>query len=78
MSEEKEIFRVIHYKEVLSFFKAIGMIDELEQGKISCNICGVKINSENFGAVTNKSNKLIFCCKSESCIRKFLLTSGRR
>jgi len=71
MKREREIIRAIYHKDVVNFFKSIGLFDELERSEILCSICGEKITAENFRAVTRKSNELLFCCNKDSCVQKF-------
>jgi dimeric dUTPase (all-alpha-NTP-PPase superfamily) len=71
MKREREAIRAIYHKDIVNFFKSIGLFDKLESGEILCSICGEKITVENFRTVTRKSNELLFCCDKDPCIQKF-------
>ena len=72
MKREREVIRAIYHKDIVNFFKSIGLFDKLERGEILCSICGEKISVDNFRAVTRKSNELLFCCDKDQCIQKFV------
>lgn len=65
---EKEVIRTIYHKNVMEFFDAIGLTEEIVGGGIQCAVCGQIITPENFKVVTRRSGKLLFCCDNESCI----------
>ena len=68
---EKEVIRAVYHKDVINFFESIGLIEKLNEGELKCAICGERITSANFRAVTRKSGNLLFCCDKESCILAF-------
>jgi len=71
----KEAIRTIHDAEVADFFRSIGLLEELEQGKVSCVICSESLTIASFRAVARKEQKLIFCCSRTSCYASFILRS---
>ena len=68
----KEAIRAIHDAEVVDFFRSIGLLEELGQGKVSCVICAEPLTIASFRAVARKEQKLIFCCSRTSCYASFI------
>lgn len=64
----KEVFRAIHSAELEDFFRRLGVFEKFNEGELRCHVCGVSIDTENFGAVTRKGGALLFLCSKETCM----------
>jgi hypothetical protein len=74
----KEHIRAIHNDEVVNFFRSIGLLSDLEDGKLSCEICSDPLTVASFQAAAKLNGKLIFCCNRPSCYLIFLFkTQGK-
>jgi len=69
----KEAIRAIHDDEVANFFRSIGLLKELEEGKLHCAICGDPLTTASFRAATRVHSQPIFSCDRPSCYMTFIL-----
>ena len=63
----QEVVRAVHGDEVEMFFQRIGLLEDLNEGKIICHSCKTVISPENFGFVTKKNGDLLFSCRNSDC-----------
>ena len=63
----KQIFRVVHDKEVRDLFSRLRLLGDLENGQIACTNCCRVLTDENFCAVGRVDNELVFLCHDASC-----------
>ena len=72
----KERVTAVHYAEVREFFRSVGLIQDLDAGRLTCNLCGVVITSGNFRALTKKEGRILILCDREDCRGSFLFESA--
>jgi len=69
---KKHKIHAIHESDLDEFLKNIGLLDALENGKLTCDICGCKISRENFGCVYPTESEIKICCSKLECYEKAL------
>lgn len=69
---DKILVRAVYERDVKSFLKRLGLIEEVENGDISCHFCGGTITVESFGGILRKDGELRFFCDRIECYVKVL------
>lgn len=69
----KETIRAIHEAEVEDFFRSLGLLEFLENGKLSCDVCGKPLTRTSFLAVARRRGEFVFCCDRPTCAMTFAM-----
>lgn len=54
-------------KEILA---ALGLLENFNEGKLSCFFCGKKLTHENFGAIFSEQGHIHMTCSDSKCMGK--------
>lgn len=71
MKKKREI-HAVHESDLDDFLENIGLLEDLENGKLICDICGCKVSRENFRCVYPIAGEIKICCSKLECYQKAL------
>lgn len=57
-------------EELENLLKSKGLLEDLENGKITCSICGETLTIRNIGAIHVLGGNVKLCCDAEECINQ--------
>lgn len=60
----------IYSDELPSVLKKLGLYDDVVNGRISCYICGRRLDLSNIGGIMGVNGKPVLICDSYACILK--------
>lgn len=58
----------IHQSETEEYLSSIGLLEDLNEGNLSCKNCGDDLNIDNIGLMRRSEGDLILCCDKFRCI----------
>ncbi len=53
------------------WLSSLGLLDNLNENKISCLVCGSPINIDNWQLVSRVKGQIVMCCDDALCIARF-------
>jgi hypothetical protein len=62
----------VHERNLVELLQSMGLLEHLENGKISCRFCGRKITMKNLGCIFPSGNEIVFCCDDMKCFEQVL------
>lgn len=69
---ERVPLRAVYEKDVEIFLMQLDLLENINQGVISCKFCAKKISKENFGGLIRISGNLEIFCDSIECYMRVL------
>ncbi len=65
---KKDVVRAVHDNDLRHFLESIGVLSPVLSGDCKCQMCGSRINLENFGAVYPVRDTIHLVCDRTSCL----------
>ena len=65
---EKELIRAIHPNDVSAVLARLGLLDDLNAGRISCSSCGAPLTTETLRAIARVAGELRVLCTLPECL----------
>jgi len=59
--------KAVYDDELADFLRSLGILDDFENGKIRCKICGDVVDTENLLAVLPDGNQISVTCDKADC-----------
>ncbi len=69
---DKKGINVIYEDDIVDFLANLGLIEDLESGKIHCAFCETQITKENLQCILSIEGEIKFCCDDLECYKKAL------
>lgn len=66
---EKEKSLMVHERNLEQFLESLGLLDDIQNGKIECFNCKDKISLNNFQSVFPLKGKIKVCCSKFECFQ---------
>lgn len=63
--------KAVHDDDLEAFLRSLGMLGNINAGKVRCSVCGTLITTENLGALYPSSGAIKVLCDLPSCILAF-------
>jgi len=67
----------VHEKNLKGLLESLGLLEDVEKGRINCNFCGKTITLENLQCIYPKNDEIIFCCDDVKCFEQALEDSKK-
>jgi hypothetical protein len=71
MTETYEI-SAVHDMDLEKFLADIGVLEDVNEGRVFCKFCKKKITLDNLQVVYPKGHEIVFCCTDTDCFRQSL------
>ncbi len=63
------MINAVHQRDVKAFLARLGLLEDLERGKLKCDICDCQITEENIGTIFKFEGNLRVCCNRADCLK---------
>jgi len=63
-----EQIQAVHAAEVRSFFSALGLLADLDAGRLTCHCCGDPITEGSFRAAIRHEGRVLLACEKPACV----------
>ena len=64
----KEQFVAVLSSEVRQYLEGLGLVAELDSGRLRCRCCEAAISADNFGGLIRHRGELMFACSKDACL----------
>jgi len=68
----------VHDDDLETFLNSLGLLEDLKNKKLKCNVCKCSITKDNLGCVYPFKDKIEFCCQKYTCYEKILPLIGSK
>jgi len=68
-SLKKEPIKAVDDENLSDLLKSLGLLDRLEQGRLTCAACGDVITAESLQAIIPRGNTVDVICWKPACIQ---------
>ena len=71
--------RAVLESDLDQLLESLGLLDELEAGRLKCFICGQVVSKDNLGSIFPYAGEIRVCCdKTECYMERARLLKGRQ
>jgi hypothetical protein len=70
-NKSKETLSAVHDDDLVNLLRSLGVLHEVESGKVKCKFCGIQVNLDNLQALIPDSGSVSYTCDKPSCVRLF-------
>ncbi len=66
--KEKTKIKAVSDQDLASYLKALGVYEQIKEGKVLCKFCGNKISLDNLQALFPCEHRICFVCSNAKCL----------
>lgn len=67
----------VHERDLKKLLESLGLLEDVEEGRIKCNFCGNEITFDSLQCIYPKNDEIVFCCDDIKCFEQALEDSRR-
>lgn len=67
---QREKVKAVHEDDLRGFLSSIGVLDQIENGRCHCSVCGAQIDLNNLSMVFPDKGRIQFVCDRVSCLNE--------